>query len=84
MQKKVMMDMVMTVRMMRMGVDNEIQDIMDHGIRFSTISSIKPKSCKDHNVYGADTDDDDYDGRDGQFDKNTITLNQQNPSTHIL
>ena len=39
MQKKVMMDMVMTVRMMRMGVDNEIQDIMDHGIRFSTFSS---------------------------------------------
>ena len=58
--------------------------IMDHGIRFSTISSIKPKSCKDHNVDGSNADEDDYDGRDGQFDKNTITLNQQNPSTHIL
>ena len=58
--------------------------IMDHGIRFSTISSIKPKSCKDHNADGSNADEDDYDGRDGQFDKNTITLNQQNPSTHIL
>ena len=60
--------------------DEEQDDDNAWTIRFSTISS----TGHNHNVDGADEDEDDYDGCVGQFDKNTITLNQQNPSTHIL
>ena len=60
--------------------DEEQDDDNAWTIRFSTISS----TSHNHNVDGADEGEDDYDGCVGQFDKNTITLNQQNPSTHIL